>query len=149
MALANFGIPRQHMRLNHVSTLMAGCLGDLWEWTFFKHQQLRHPPAATCAPEIFNARRGCEITTLHSLSVSELPYYPCLHRRELRKSQLLTCIEGVRKFGASNMKNHEAMFVYFRLSWECFFFLGFWRPMRLPKHIQRKHDAEFSCVQVQ
>ena len=35
----HFGIPRQHRRLYHVSTLMVGRLGDLWEWTVLNHQQ--------------------------------------------------------------------------------------------------------------
>ena len=34
----HFGIPRQHRRLYHVSTLMVGRLGDLWEWTVLNHQ---------------------------------------------------------------------------------------------------------------
>ena len=35
----HFGTPRQHRRLYHVSTLMVGRLGDLWEWTVLNHQQ--------------------------------------------------------------------------------------------------------------
>ena len=35
----HFGIPRQHRRLHHVSTLMVGRFGDLWEWTVLNHQQ--------------------------------------------------------------------------------------------------------------
>ena len=38
----HFGIPRQHRRLYHVSTLMVGRLGDLWEWTVLNHQ---HSPS--------------------------------------------------------------------------------------------------------
>ena len=45
--VGHFGIPRQHMRLNHVSTLMVGRLGGLWEWTFFKHQHSPSVPQIT------------------------------------------------------------------------------------------------------
>ena len=46
----HFGIPRQHRRLHHVSTLMVGRLGDLWEWTVLNHQHsaisiVRFPPS--------------------------------------------------------------------------------------------------------
>ena len=39
----HFGIPRQHRRLHHVSTLMVGRLGDLWEWTVLNHQHFLSP----------------------------------------------------------------------------------------------------------
>ena len=43
----HFGIPRQHRRLYHVSTLMVGRLGDLWEWTVLNHQHSPSVPQIT------------------------------------------------------------------------------------------------------
>ena len=45
----HFGIPRQHRRLYHVSTLMVGRLGDLWEWTVLNHQQIANTSAILTA----------------------------------------------------------------------------------------------------
>ena len=40
--IATLEFQDQHRRLHHVSTLMVGRLGDLWEWTVLNHQQ-KHP----------------------------------------------------------------------------------------------------------
>ena len=46
--IGHFGIPRQHIRLNHVSTLLVGCRGDRGgEWTLFKHQHSPSVPQIT------------------------------------------------------------------------------------------------------
>ena len=51
----HFGIPRHHRRLYHVSTLMVGRLGDLWEWTVLNHQHvLMHTLEKTLANPQFS-----------------------------------------------------------------------------------------------
>ena len=47
MALPLWNSKTAHTRLDHVSILMMGCLGDLWEWTFFKHQHSPSVPQIT------------------------------------------------------------------------------------------------------
>ena len=37
--IATLEFQDQHRRLHHVSTLLVGRLGDLWEWTVLNHQQ--------------------------------------------------------------------------------------------------------------
>ena len=37
--IATLEFQDQHRRLYHVSTLMVGRLGDLWEWIVLNHQQ--------------------------------------------------------------------------------------------------------------
>ena len=36
--IATLEFQDQHRRLHHVSTLLVGRLGDLWEWTVLNHQ---------------------------------------------------------------------------------------------------------------
>ena len=37
--IATLEFQDQHRRLYHVTTLLVGRLGDLWEWTVLNHQQ--------------------------------------------------------------------------------------------------------------
>ena len=37
--IATLEFQDQHRRLHHVSTLLVGRLGDLWEWIVLNHQQ--------------------------------------------------------------------------------------------------------------
>ena len=38
--IATLEFQDKHRRLYHVSTLMVGRLGDLWEWIVLNHQQM-------------------------------------------------------------------------------------------------------------
>ena len=50
--VSHFGIPRQHIRLHHVSVLTTGCLWGLREWTFFKHQHSPSVPQITMLSDV-------------------------------------------------------------------------------------------------
>ena len=42
--IATLEFQDQHRRLHHVSTLLVGRLGDLWEWIVLNHQHLEIEP---------------------------------------------------------------------------------------------------------
>ena len=52
--IATLEFQDQHRRLYHVSTLMVGRLGDLWEWIVLNHQQKK---AKKKRKEIFARRK--------------------------------------------------------------------------------------------
>ena len=51
--IATLEFQDQHRRLHHVSTLLVGRLGDLWEWIVLNHQQI-----SLGAPEHFEDKRS-------------------------------------------------------------------------------------------
>ena len=46
--IATLEFQDQHRRLHHVSTLLVGRLGDLWEWIVLNHQQFRRARKLGC-----------------------------------------------------------------------------------------------------
>ena len=51
--IATLEFQDQHRRLHHVTTLLVGLLGDLWEWTVLNHQ---HSPSVPRIAKLVDMR---------------------------------------------------------------------------------------------